>query len=106
MDPSHPTRLPPLQGPIHQLHPHPFQSHHQSATLPHLGGGYYGAGNPVSPTSAAHGQQHGFYPPPNQQSHITPSGHQHYHAHAPPIPQPTSSADRTPHPSLQGPTPS
>lgn len=106
MDPSHPTRLPPLQGPIHQLHPHQFQSHHQSATLPHLGGGYYGAGNPVSPTSAAHGQQHGFYPPQNQQSHITPSGHQQYQSYPPPIPQSPSSAHRPLDPSLQGPDPS
>jgi hypothetical protein len=102
MDPtSHPTRLPPLQGPIHQLHAHPFQSHHQSSSLPHIGGGYYG-GSPVSPTSATHGQQHGFYPPPsNQQSHITPAGQ--YQSYPPPIPPSPSSSHRPLDPSLQAP---
>jgi hypothetical protein len=103
MDPSHPTRLPPLQAPIHSLHHQPFQPHHQSSTLPHLtGGGYYG-GNPVSPTAATHGQQHGFYPPQSQQSHITPSGHQ-YQGYPPQIPQSPSSTHRL-DPSLQGPDP-
>ena len=106
MDPSHPTRLPPLQGPgIHPIHAHPFQSHHQGSSLPHLGGGYYG-GNPVSPTSATHGQQQhgGFYPPPqNQQSHIASAGQ--YQSYPPPIPQSPSSAHRPLDPSLQGPEP-
>jgi hypothetical protein len=103
MDPtSHPTRLPPLQGPIHPLHTHPFQSHHQGSSLPHIGGGsgYYG-GSPVSPTSATHGGQHGFYPPQNQQSHITPAGQ--YQSYPPPIPPSPSSAHRPLDPSLQGP---
>jgi CCAAT-binding transcription factor (CBF-B/NF-YA) subunit B len=104
MDPSHSARLPPLQGPIHQLHAHPFQSHHQGSSLPHIGGGYYG-GNPVSPTAATHGQQHGFYPPQNAQSHLPSSGHQQYSNYPPPIPQSPSSAHRPLDPSLQGPDP-
>ena len=99
MDPSHPTRLPPLQGPMHPIHAHPFQSHHQGSSLPHLGGTGYYSGSPVSPTSATHGQQHGFYPPQNQQPHIASSG-QYY---PPPIPQSPSSAHRPLDPSLQGP---
>lgn len=104
MDPSsHPTRLPPLQGPIHQLHA--FPSHHGGSSLPHLGGGYY-AGNPVSPTSAQHGGSHGFYPPQNSSSHIPAAGHQQYQNYPPPIPQSPSSAHRPLDPALQGPDPS
>lgn len=99
MDPSHPTRLPPLQGSIHSLHPHSFPSHHQGSSLPHLGAGYY-SGSPVSPTSATatgHPQQHFYPPPPNNQST--------QYSSYPPIPQSPSSAHRPLDPSLQGPEP-
>jgi CCAAT-binding transcription factor (CBF-B/NF-YA) subunit B len=80
---------------------HPFQGHHQGSSLPHMsGGGYYG-GSPVSPTSATHPtQQHGFYPSTSgAPGHIPQAGYQAY----PPIPPSPSSAHRPLDPSLQGP---
>ena len=80
---------------------HPFQSHHQGSSHPHMsGGGYYG-GSPVSPTSATHTpQQHNFYPPTSgAPAHIPPTGYQTY----PQMPPSPSSAHRPLDPSLQGP---
>jgi CCAAT-binding transcription factor (CBF-B/NF-YA) subunit B len=99
MDPNnHSARLPPLQGPMHQIHAHSFPPHHGSS-LPHLSGaGQYYTSSPVSPSSAQHpgtsgAPSHGFYPPP-------PSQNPPYQGYPPQSP---SAGHRPLDPSLQAP---